>query len=176
MGEPLTTESFMSIKMIKFFITVVLFVAIVDCGTEQRSGIISHEAGNDSSSVKRNDLTTRLKKSSENTGPESNFTRQSSQDHPTTCGSYGYEPTLEIKRATIEAFDFYSDTYSAINHAMWAGNTGARVVIAFSSGWTMVGYEGVIHCVNYIGYDIIFIFGSKWQRKPKHEDMIEELQ
>merc|ERR1711875_20256 len=76
MGESLT---FTSLKMNCFFFTVALLVAIVHCGTEQRSGTISFEAGIGSYSKKQNDFVNPLEDANEKTA-ESNSTRQSSTE------------------------------------------------------------------------------------------------
>merc|ERR1712121_427517 len=52
-----------------------------------------------------------------------------------------------------------NSTSSAVHHAWEQSPSGTTFVIAFPSGysWYWNGMSGVIQCVNYKGYDIVFI-------------------
>merc|ERR1712121_605955 len=142
MGEALTI---ISSKMMKLILTVGLLVAI------------------DPYSAKKNDIVSPLKSGKKifhkSTGAKSNSTRQSSLSYPEGCSSWGWSPSLAVKRAVIEGFKLFSSTSSAVHHAWEQSPSGTTFVIAFPSGysWYWNGMSGVIQCVNYKGYDIVFI-------------------
>merc|ERR1712048_647876 len=109
-----------SSKMMKLILTVGLLVAIVHCSTEKRYGAILHEAGIDPYSAKKNDIVSPLKSGKKifhkSTGAKSNSTRQSSLSYPEGCSSWGWSPSLAVKRAVIEGFKLFSSTSSAVHH------------------------------------------------------------